>query len=174
MASKASYKDWITEDGLLQIESWASNGLLNKDIASNIGVAYGTFSNWIYNYGEISEALKKGRRPVVREIENALITKAKGFDYEEQTVYFNEDSSGKQRKQIVKHKRYSPPDTSAAIFLLKNYEPEKYRNYTALTKKQIDTEIKKLELEAEKLQKEINEEFGTQELIINYKGIPNE
>ena len=116
MASKASYKDWLTDDNLLRIESWASNGLLNKDIAKNIGVTEGTFNNWTYKYDDISEALKRGRKPVVREIENALITKAKGFEYEEQTVYFNEDSSGKQRKQIVKHKRYSPPDTSAAIF----------------------------------------------------------
>lgn len=172
--SRATYKDWIKDDNLLQIEAWASKGLTNKDIAKNIGVSEGTFGNWITKYDEISGALKKGRKPVVREIENALIKKAKGFEYEEQTVYLTEGPSGSIKKQIVKHKRYSPPDTSAAIFLLKNYEPEKYRNYTELTKKQIETEVRKLELEAEKLQKEIDEDFSTQELIINYRGIPDD
>lgn len=149
--AQAKYKEWLTEDALLRIESWASDGLLNKDIAANIGVAEGTFYNWVSKYNEIDEALKKGREPVVRVIENALIKKAKGFEYEETTTEVWVDDDGNKRQQVKRYKRYSPPDTSAAIFLLKNYKPNKYRNYNDLTKKQIETDIKKAQVEISKI-----------------------
>jgi len=157
MASRTTYRDWITKDGLLAIETWASNGLLNKDIAKNCGVAEGTFKNWITQYDAIRDAIKKGRKPVVREIENALIKAAKGYEYTEEDIYINEDQQGNIKKQIIRHKKYARPDTSAGIFLLKNYAPDKYRNYSELTKRQIEAEIKKLTLEADKMEQEIKD-----------------
>lgn len=147
--ARGKYQEWLTEEGLLAIESWASDGLLNKDIALNIGITEGTFNNWCSKFGEINEALKKGRAPVVRAIENALIKNAKGFEYEEQTIEMWVDDGGNKKQKIIKHQKYSRPDSSAAMFLLKNYKPNKYRNYTDLTKRQIEAEIKKLEAEAE-------------------------
>ncbi len=46
------------------------------------------------------------------------------------------------------------------MFLLKNYKPNKYRNYNDLTKKQIETEMRKVEAEIEKIHTDIrgNEE----------------
>lgn len=153
--AKALYNEWLTEDGLKRIEGWASDGLLNKEIAGNIGVKSGTFANWIMKHSEIGEALKKGRAPVVVDIENALIKRAKGFEYEETDIIIDKDDNGNTRQKVVKHKRYSLPDSSAAMFLLKNYKPEKYRNYNDLTKKQIQAEIRKMETEAKKAEVEI-------------------
>lgn len=166
--SRVTYKDWITKDGLLKIESWASDGLLNKDIAANCGVAVGTFNNWTSKFSEVSEALKKGRAPVVREIENALIKKAKGFEYTEEDIYIDIDERGNKHQKVVRHKKYSPPDTSAAIFLLKNYKPNKYRNYNDLTKQQIEAEVRKLRAEASLAERNIEELEGSyeQEVIL--------
>lgn len=149
--AKGKYKEWLTEDGLMTIESWASDGLTNEDIAHNMGIARQTLNNWCNKYSSIMDAIKKGRQPVVRELENSLIKKAKGFEYTETTTEMWVDEDGEKKQKVSKHTRYSSPDTSALIFLLKNYKPNKYRNYNDLTKKQIEAELRKTEAEIEKI-----------------------
>ena len=168
MSRRPKYQDYLTESGLLRLESWASDGLLNKDIAANIGVAEGTFYNWINKYDEINEALKRGREPVVITIENALIKKSKGFEYEETTTEIWVDDDGNKRQKVTKHKRYSPPDTSAAIFLLKNYKPNKYRNYNDLTKKQIEAELRKTEAEINKINFDMQADEDQEDKLMQY------
>lgn len=168
--ANAKYKEWLSEDSLLRIESWASNGLTNEDIAQNMGVTAKTLRDWRSKYSAISAAIKKGREPVVRVLENALIRKAKGFEYEEQTVTIKMDSKGNKVPHVVKHKRYSLPDTGALIFLLKNYEPNKYRNYNDLTKKQIEQEIKKMEAEIQKLEAELSNSDKAETALDKYLG----
>ena len=155
---------------MLRIESWASDGLTNEQIAENMGITRQTLGDWCNKYTSILGALKKGREPVVRHIENALIKSAKGFEYEETTIEQWTDDDGRKRQKIAKHKRYSPPNSSAAIFLLKNYKPEKYRNYNELTKRQIEAEIRKLEAETKRVEKEAEElEVNhTEELLADY------
>ncbi|HLR69437.1 MAG TPA: transposase [Virgibacillus sp.] len=115
-----TYKDWITAEGLLKIEGWARDGLVNEQIARNIGVAEGTLYNWINNHSEIDEALKKGKEVVDREVENALLKRALGYEYEEVTYEFGEES-----KRVVKEVQ---PDTTAQIFWLKNRKPHMWRD----------------------------------------------
>ena len=151
MSVNAKYKEWLTEDGLLTIESWASDGLTNEDIAHNMGITRQTLNNWCKKYSSIFDALKKGREPVVRKLENSLIKKAQGFEYVETTTEMWVGDDGKKRQKVSKHTRYSPPDSSALMFLLKNYKPNKYRNYNDLTKKQIEAELRKTEAEIERI-----------------------
>ena len=33
--AKGKYEHWLTEEGLLQLEAWARNGLTDEQIASN-------------------------------------------------------------------------------------------------------------------------------------------
>lgn len=168
--ARGKYEEWLEEDNLTRIESWASDGLTNQQIADNIGIGITTLKDWRNKYPSIQAAIKKGRKPVVRHIENALIKSAKGFEYEETTIEQWVDDDGKKRQKIAKHKRYSPPNASAGMFLLKNYKPEKYRNYNELTRRQIEAEIRKLEAEAKKAEKEADElELNrTEELLIEY------
>ncbi len=111
--------EWLTKDGLLQIEGWARNGLTEGQIAKNIGISQQTFDKWKKRHTSILEALKKGKRPLIIEIENALVKKALGFEYEEIKTYVKIEG-GKEVKYQEKMKRYSPPDTAACIILLKN------------------------------------------------------
>ena len=154
--ARISYLDWVTEDGLLRIESWASDGLTNEDIAHNMGITRQTLNNWCKKYSSIFSAIKKGRQPVVRDLENSLIKKAKGFEYVENSTEVWTEEGGEKRQKVSTHIRYSPPDSSALMFLLKNYKPDKYRNYNELTKKQIETEMRKVEAEIEKIQSDIS------------------
>lgn len=167
MSVNAKYKEWLTEDGLLRIESWASDGLTNEDIAHNMGITRQTLNNWCKKYTSIFYALKKGREPVVRKLENSLIKKAQGFEYEETTTEMWVDDKGEKRQKVSKHKKYSAPDTSAAIFLLKNYKPNKYRNYNDLTKKQIDAELRKTEAEINKINFDMQIDEDQNEKIID-------
>lgn len=168
MSVNAKYKEWLTENGLLRIESWASDGLTNEDIAHNMGITRQTLNNWCKKYNSIFDALKKGREPVVRKLENSLIKKAQGFEYEEVTTEMWIDDNGEKRQKVSKHKKYSVPDTSAAIFLLKNYKPNKYRNYNDLTKKQIDAELRKTEAEINKLEFDIKGQENQEDKLTQY------
>jgi IS30 family transposase len=158
--------EWIEKDNLTRIESWASDGLTNKQIAENMGITRQTLDTWCKKNKDIFDALKKGREPVVRELENALIKKAKGFEYEEITTESWIDGNGNKKQKATKYKRYSPPDSSALMFLLKNYKPNKYRNYNDLTKQKIETDVAKAQAEIEKIHFDIKVEDTQNDKIL--------
>ena len=42
----AKYTEWLTDEGLIKIEGWARDGLVDKQIAQNVGVSERTFTDW--------------------------------------------------------------------------------------------------------------------------------
>lgn len=120
----AKYTEWITEEGLLKIEGWARDGLTDKQIAQNIGVAYSTFRDWIKRFPALSAPLKKGKEIVDRQVENALLKRALGYEYVETTKELT-DSGLTVTKKVTKTQA---PDTTAAIFWLKNRKPQEWRD----------------------------------------------
>lgn len=124
------YEEWITEDGLTRLTGWARDGLTNIQIAQNIGIGERTFSEWVARFPAISTALKKGKEPVDIQVENALLKRALGYDYEE-TITDVEETGGKtSKKHIRKIKKHMPGDTTAMIFWLKNRKPLQWREKT--------------------------------------------
>ena len=108
----AKYTEWLTEEGLIKINGWARDGLIDEQIATNIGVSYSTFRDWKKKFPALSAALKNGKEVVDRQVENALFKSAVGFIYEEETMTNAGD--------VVLVKKYSKPNTTAQIFWLKN------------------------------------------------------
>ena len=127
---KGKYEYWISPDGLLLIEGWARDGLTKEQIARNIGCSRDTLNEWEKKFPDISDALKKGREVVVREVENALIKRAKGYDIEETTeeLRFNRGTGQSELVVTKRIKKHVAPDTGAAAFVLKNYAPDKWRD----------------------------------------------
>ena len=125
---KGAYAEWLTDDGPTVIQGWARDGLTNDQIAHNIGVSGRTFAEWISRFSAISSALKKGKAPVDIQVENSLLKRALGYDYEETITEIVELAGGKQRKQIRKVSKHMPADTTAQIFWLKNRRPDKWRD----------------------------------------------
>lgn len=78
--SHGKYGAWIAPEGLLKIQGWARDGLSDKQIAHNIGITQTTLYEWQKRFPELSEALKKGKEVVDREVENALLKRAMGYD----------------------------------------------------------------------------------------------
>lgn len=56
MSRRGLYEDWLTEDGLIRLESYARDGLTDEQIAKEIGVTTATLYNW-----------KKAHKPIFDE-----------------------------------------------------------------------------------------------------------
>lgn len=121
--AKGKYKEWLDPEGLLKIEGWARDGLVDEQIAQNIGINPATLYDWKKKYPEISKALKKGKEVVDRQVENALLKRALGYKYEETKT--EKTNEGKKVTVTVKE---VVPDTTAQIFWLKNRKPEQWRD----------------------------------------------
>ena len=65
--AKGKYREWLSEDGLIKIQGWARDGLIDEQIAHNMGITTKTLYEWKNKYGEISEALKKGKEVIDRQ-----------------------------------------------------------------------------------------------------------
>lgn len=83
--AKGRYEYWLTDEGLLKIEGWARDGLTDKQIACNMGIAYSTFRNWRDKYPALSAPLKRGKEIVDREVENSLLKRATGMKIKSST-----------------------------------------------------------------------------------------
>lgn len=138
IARKGKFQEWLTDDGLLKIQCWAREGLIDEQIAHNIGISRSTLNEWAKKFPVISDTLKKGKAPVDFEVENALLKRALGYDVEEITTEIEELPTGKtdengmpiikQKKHVRKTKKHIAPDVTAQIFWLKNRKPDKWRD----------------------------------------------
>ena len=133
--AKGKYQEWLTEEGLLQLEPWARDGLTDEQIASNMGIGYSTLQTWKSKYQDIQDTLKRGKEVVDIQVENALLKRALGYSYDEVTrerVLDYDQSTGQvvgSHMEITKTvKKEVQGDTTAQIFWLKNRRPEQWRD----------------------------------------------
>lgn len=122
--AKGKYQRWLEPDGLLLLEGWARDGLTDEQLAEKMGINPATLYDWKNKYPEISDTLKKGKEIVDIQVENALLKRALGYDYQEQRIE-KTDKDGTKIIQTIKH---VPADTTAQIFWLKNRRPDKWRD----------------------------------------------
>jgi hypothetical protein len=123
--AKGKYHKWLTEEGLIKLEGWARDGLTDDQVAQNIGINPDTLYTWKKKYPEISESLKKGKEVVDRQVENALLKRALGYEYTETKTEIN--AAGIPEKVTTTVKQVAP-DTTAQIFWLKNRKPQQWRD----------------------------------------------
>ena len=122
--AKGKYQQWIEPEGLTLLEGWARDGLTDEQIAGNIGINTSTLYDWKNKFPKISEALKKGKEVVDIQVENALLKRALGYDFQETRV----EKSDKDGTKIIHTLKHIPADTTAQIFWLKNRRPDKWRD----------------------------------------------
>lgn len=136
LTGKSKYEQWIKPEGLLKIEGWARDGLIDVEIAKMMEINPDTLYGWKKKFPQIAEALKKGKDVVDRQVENALLKRALGYEYEEvKKVY-----EGDKLKEKTITKKMVVPDTTAQIFWLKNRKPDKWRDKPEVMK-QGDTSL---------------------------------
>ena len=127
--AKGKFDRWITPEGLTTIRDWKRQGMTDEAMASRMRISPATLYEWQKRFPEISEAVKKGREVVVGEVVDAMQRKAVGYSYEEVTRERARDAEGNPTMIITKSvTKHIPADTTAGIFLLKNLDPEHWRD----------------------------------------------
>lgn len=64
------------KEKLVLVEGWARDGLIDEQIANNLGISKTTFYKFKDEHSELSELLKKGKEVVDYQVENALLKNA--------------------------------------------------------------------------------------------------
>lgn len=116
------------EPKLFLIECWARDGLSDKQISLNLGIAYSTFRDYRAKYPALSAALKKGKEIIDYEVENALLKRALGYDYTEEKIEVETNNRGKViGKKVVQVIKHVPADTTALAIWLNNRRSDRWR-----------------------------------------------
>lgn len=104
------------EPKLIAIEGWARDGLIDRQIAHNCGVAYSTFRTYINKHPELAAAMAKGKEVADYEVESALFKRATGYTVRLEKAKVLSDGTVVEYEEDM----HVPPDTTAAIFWLIN------------------------------------------------------
>lgn len=148
--AKGKSDRWRTPEGLLKISAWARNGLTNEQIAHNMGISRSTLDEWVKKYPDISDALKKEKEVADIIVENSLYQKAIGIrmtvkepiKVKEVTYKDGKRLKEKEHVEYADKEIYIPPDTTAAIFWLKNRKPDVWKDKQVV---EANVEVQKLE-----------------------------
>lgn len=98
-------------------------GATDIEIADIIGVDVRTLYRWKASNDEFCQALKKGKEAADDRVERSLYHKAVGYTFEAVKIFQH------QGKTInAPYREHVPPDTTAAIFWLKNRKPGEWRD----------------------------------------------
>ena len=118
--------DWVRENGLIDF-----GGATLTDLCKAMGIDDQTYYRWLEKV-EFAEAIKKAkeafRDSLEKDIVKSLANAARGYEYTQTTTEYT-DVNGKPciKRQVKKNIRIEP-NVAAAIFLLTNIAPERWKN----------------------------------------------
>lgn len=145
MARKGLYKEWIEGKGLENVCMWAKLGIMDKQIAGNMGISLTTFYEWQRRFPSFSDAIKKAKAIPNLELENAMFDLALGRIYVEEVKSVLDPKTGTVVR-IEKTKKQIPPNPTTQIFLAKNRMPDKYKDRAPVADHMDDEEQQKVEI----------------------------
>lgn len=123
-------------------------GYSNKKSAEMAGITAETYYEWLRTHEEFAALVKQAKEEHLNDIadnvERSLYEKAIGYKVTKERTEYVSNAEGKPMiaKQL-KYKDDVPPDTQAAIFLLTNIRPDKWKNRQSVEGKQeIETAVK--------------------------------
>lgn len=108
-----------------QARKLALLGATDKDVANFFGVIEKTINNWKEAHPEFLQSLKDGKEIADTEIAGKLYHRALGYSHEAVKIMQYEGEP-----VIVPYTEHYPPDTTAAIFWLKNRRSDLWRDRT--------------------------------------------
>jgi len=106
-----------------QAEKLCKLGATDIEMADFFAVDVRTLYRWKSENEQFCQALKAGKEEADDRVERSLFARANGYEHEEVDI------------RVVDHaivqtpiRKYYPPDTTAAIFWLKNRKPKDWRD----------------------------------------------
>jgi hypothetical protein len=97
----------------------------NSDLAALFGVVEKTIRNWAVQHPEFHTALLMGKEVANQRVERALYTRAVGYEYESEKIFFDNANKRVIRVPVTVH---VPPDTWACNTWLMNRDPDRWRH----------------------------------------------
>lgn len=107
-------------------------GATDKELSEFFSVSEQTLNKLKKDYPEFLESLKKGKNIADANVASRLYNRAIGYNCKA-TKFATSNGKITDSKEFIEH---YPPDTTAAIFWLKNRQPEKWRD-----KKEVDANV---------------------------------
>lgn len=105
-------------------------GATDREIADFFKVTESTIYQWKLHYPEFSQALKLAKEAADERVEKSLYRRALGYSHDAVKIFADPKTGA---EQIVPFTEHYPPDTTAAIFWLKNRKPAEWRDRQELT-----------------------------------------
>lgn len=102
-------------------------GATDREIAGFFEVAESTLNLWKNEHPEFSESIKVGKDAADDRVEQALYRRALGYSHDAVKIQVNAQGEVTQVPFVEQH----APDTTAAIFWLKNRRKEQWRDIKA-------------------------------------------
>lgn len=99
-------------------------GVTDAQMATIFDVDEATIHRWKISHPEFCESLKEGKHGADSKVAQSLYKRATG--YEHQAVKISANPNGDEH--VTEYTERYPPDTTAAIFWLKNRQPELWRD----------------------------------------------
>jgi len=106
-----------------QVYKLALLGATDKEIANFLEIQESTLNDWKHKHPDFSESIKKGKAEADAQVANKLFKRATGYKCPD--THFSAYEGSVTATPYTKH---YPPDPTAAIFWLKNRQPEKWRD----------------------------------------------
>ena len=100
-------------------------GATDKDLAHFFGVSERTVNAWKEAHPEFLHALKEGKEWADANVANRLYSRAMGWEHDAVKIVADAKTGA---EHIVPYTERYPPDTTAAIFWLKNRRPDLWRD----------------------------------------------
>ncbi|MEI6100825.1 MAG: hypothetical protein WCP73_03210 [Eubacteriales bacterium] len=125
------------EPKLKLIACWARRGVIDKDIAKKLDVAYSTFRDYAKEHTELKEALRDAKEVADTTVESSLFDTATGFTktikkaYKVKTVKYRPNGTKlKETEEVIyaDEEIYIEPNPTAQIYWLSNRMPEDWKN----------------------------------------------
>lgn len=122
---------WVEENGLREY-----GGATVKEFCASFGISDRTYEIWMKRRPEFAEMIAAARAVykagLERRIVRSLGRSAVGFDWTQTVTEKGVDSDGQEYVRKVTEKNISePPNVGAAVFLLTNLAPERWKNRQA-------------------------------------------
>jgi hypothetical protein len=113
------YKEEYNE----QAEKLCKLGATDQELADFFEVDVSTINNWKIDYPQFFESIKKGKILADSNVAERLYQRALGFEHDSEEIKVADGAVIR-----VPTRKIYPPDPTAAIFWLKNRQPEKWRD----------------------------------------------
>jgi len=110
-----------------QAYNYALLGVTDTQLSEFFGISEATLNTWKHEHPEFLESLKEGKAGADCKVAKSLYQRALGYEHPEDKIFPGNSEDGPLIVPTIKH---YPPDTTAAIFWLKNRQSGKWRDKT--------------------------------------------